>query len=69
MQARSETANQSTQQPLVIPARFAIDQLRPLVVGHPLQEPLVGAVMSCDFDVDKHATAEQSGALSETLLR
>ena len=34
-----------------------------------MEEPRVGIVLDTDFDVDEHASAEESSAMTDALLR
>lgn len=45
-----------------------ITELRLLVQRHPVQEPGIRVIFDADFDVHQHATAEESGAMSEASL-
>lgn len=37
-------------------------------VVHPLQQPWIGIVILCNFQLDEHATAEEHGTTLDTLL-
>ena len=44
-------------------------QLRPLVKGHPVQEPRVRVIFDIDLDVDEHTATDEGGAMANSPLR
>jgi hypothetical protein len=45
-----------------------VRDLGPLVLRHPMQEPLVGLVIATNLEIDEEASFEEPSALTDTAL-
>jgi hypothetical protein len=44
-------------------------QLRPLMKGHPVQEPRVRVIFDVDLDIDQHTATDEGSAMAHSSLR